>query len=240
MNEVLIYETDDHRIAVDVRLDGETVWLTQEQMSQLFGRERSVIAKHLRNAFREGELDPGPTCAKFAQVQTEGQRTVTREIDHYNLDVIISVGYRVKSAQGTRFRQWATRVLREHMVQGYTYNQTRLAEQGLAEARQTLDLLARTLKNQALVTDEGRAVLDVVQQYSRTWQLLLAYDENRLASQPAAPVKPRAEILLPEARQTIGRMRTSLIAQGQRSALFGQSGTWRSVCGAARGDSPDI
>ena len=143
--EVLLYEAPGGQVRVDVRLDHETVWLTQEQMSKLFGRERSVITKHVRNVFREGELAPETTCAKFAQVQTEGERTVTREIDHYNLDVIISVGYRVKSTQGTRFRQWATRVLREHLVQGYTFNQTRLAERGLLEARQTLDLLARTL-----------------------------------------------------------------------------------------------
>jgi len=103
--EVRVYEAADGEVRVDVRLDRETVWLTQEQMSQLFGRERSVITKHVRNAFREGELEPGATCAKFAQVQTEGDRTVTRDVDHYNLDVIISVGYRVKSVQGTRFRR---------------------------------------------------------------------------------------------------------------------------------------
>jgi hypothetical protein len=103
--EVLLYEAPDGEVRVDVRLDHETVWLTQEQMSQLFARERSVITKHVRNVFREGELDPEATCAKFAQVQTEGERTVTREVDHYNLDVIISVGYRVKSSQGTCFRR---------------------------------------------------------------------------------------------------------------------------------------
>lgn len=100
--EVRVYEAADGEVRVDVQLDRETVWLTQEQMSQLFGRERSVITKHVRNVFREGELEPGATCAKFAQVQTEGDRTVTRDVDHYNLDVIISVGYRVKSFQGTR------------------------------------------------------------------------------------------------------------------------------------------
>ena len=126
--EVILYETPDGQVRVDVRLDHDTVWLTHEQMGKLFGRERSVITKHVRNVFREGELEPEATCAKFAQVQSEGGRTVTREIDHYNLDVIISVGYRVKSSQGTRFRQWATRVLREHLVQGYTFNQA--AEQG--------------------------------------------------------------------------------------------------------------
>jgi len=90
--EVLVYESPDGEVRVDMRLDHETVWLNQEQMGQLFGRERSVITKHVRNVFREGELEPEATCAKFAQVQTEGERTVTRDIDHYNLDVIISVG----------------------------------------------------------------------------------------------------------------------------------------------------
>jgi hypothetical protein len=153
--EILLYEAPDGEVRVDVRLDHETVWLTQDQMSQLFGRERSVITKHVRNVFREGELEPGATSAKFAHTAADGK---TYQVDHYNLDVIISVGYRVKSSQGTRFRQWATRVLREHLVQGYTFNQTRLAERGLLEARQTLDLLARTLKNQALVDDTGRVV----------------------------------------------------------------------------------
>ena len=121
--------------------------------------------------------------------------TVTRDVEHYNLDVIISVGYRVKSAQGTRFRQWATRLLREHLVKGHTLNQKRLAERGLSEARQSLELLARTLRNQALVDDTGRAVLDLIVGYADTWRLLLEYDENRLAppsgSSPARGVLPR-------------------------------------------------
>ena len=191
--QVLVYEAPDGTARVDVRLDHETVWLTQEQMGRLFGRERSVITKHVRNVFREGELEPEATCAKFAQVQIEGERTVTREIDHYNLDVIISVGYRVKSSQGTRFRQWATRVLREHLVQGYTFNQTRLAERGLLEARQTLDLLARTLQNHALVDDTGRAVLELITGYADTWRLLLEYDENRLVLPPGA--RPSSGVL---------------------------------------------
>ena len=106
--EVRVYKAVAGEVRVDVRLDHETVWLTEEQRSQLFGPERSVITKHVRNVFRERELEPGATWAKFAQVQTEGDRTVTRDVDHYNLDVIISVGYRVKSVQGTRLRHWAT------------------------------------------------------------------------------------------------------------------------------------
>ncbi|UEN98996.1 virulence RhuM family protein [Acidiferrobacter thiooxydans] len=163
--EVLVYEAADGSVRVDVRLDRETVWVTQDQMSHLFGRERSVVTKHVRNVFREGELAADSVCAKFAHTAADGK---TYQVDHYNLDVVISVGYRAKSAQGTRFRQWATRVLRDHLVQGCTFNQTRLAERGLREARQTLDLLARTLQNQALVDDTGRAVLDLITGYADT------------------------------------------------------------------------
>ena len=181
--EFALYEAPDGEVRVDVRLGRETVWLTQEQMGRLFERERSVITKHVRNVFREGELEASAVCANFARTADDGK---TYQVDHYNLDVVISVGYRVKSAQGTRFRLWATRVLREHLVQGYTFNQNRLAERGLLEARQTLDLLASTLQNQALVDDTGRAVLELITGYAETWRLLLEYDEDRLALPPGA------------------------------------------------------
>jgi len=188
---VVLYQSPNGDIRLDVRLEQESVWLTQQQMAALFARERSVISKHLRNVFLEGELEAEPVCAKFAHTAEDGK---TYQVEHYNLDVVISVGYRVKSAQGTRFRQWATRVLREHLVQGFTFNQTRLAERGLLEARQTLDLLARTLQNQALVDDTGRAVLELITGYADTWRLLLEFDENRLALPPG--VRPSAGVLL--------------------------------------------
>jgi prophage maintenance system killer protein len=170
--------------------------------------------------FREGELEPAATCAKFAQVQTEGERTVTREIDHYNLDVIISVGYRVKSTRGVQFRRWATRVLREHLVQGYTFNQTRLAERGLLEARQTLDLLVRTLQNQALVDDTGRAVLELIVGYADTWRLLLEYDEARLALPPG--VRPSFGVLdYARAASAITHFKRELMVRNEATPLFG-------------------
>lgn len=220
--QVLVYETPDGAIRVDVRLDGETVWLTQQQMAELFGRERSVITKHVRNVFSEGELAPGATCAKFAQVQSEGRRTITRDVDHYNLDVIISVGYRVKSLRGTQFRIWATRTLREHLLHGYTLNERRLRERGLGEIEQTLGLLARTLTSHALVTDEGRAVLEVVQRYTRAWRLLLEYDEDRLAEAPARPVAPTSPLSLDDARTAAASLRDDLAPRGEAGALFGQ------------------
>ncbi len=156
-DKVVVYETPDGEMRVDVRLDRETVWLTQRQMAELFGRDRSVVTKHIRNIFKEGELEPEATCAKFAQVQSEGGRAVSRKVEHFNLDVIISVGYRVNSKRGVQFRQWATRTLRDHLVRGYTLHKQRLAERGLREARETLDLLAQTFRNQALVDNTGQA-----------------------------------------------------------------------------------
>lgn len=162
-----------------VRLDGETVWLTQRQMADLFDTSTDNIGLHLKNIFSEGELGEPATTEDSSVVQTEGRRKVTRKVKHYHLDAIISVGYRVNSKRGVQFRQWATRVLREHLVQGYTFNQARLAERGLLEARQTLDLLARSLQNRALVDDTGRAVLELILGYADTWRLLLEAGEKR-------------------------------------------------------------
>ena len=218
--EIVIFEAPDGNVRVDVRLHEETVWLTVQQMADLFDRDRSVVSRHIRNAFSERELDRGATCAYFAQVRPEGERTVTRQIEHFNLDMVISVGYRVKSLRGTQFRQWATRVLRENLVRGYTLNQRRLAERGLQEAQETLDLLARTLKNQALVTDAGSAVLDLISDYAETWRVLLEFDEDRLKT-PAGAKPPTSAIDLDTALDAVSTFRDDLAAKGQATGLFG-------------------
>lgn len=129
-SEIVIYESSDGVVRLDVQLDGETVWLTQSQMAELFGRDVSVIRKHVKNVYEEGELDEQATKAKIALVQYEGERRVTREVDAFNLDVIISVGYRVKSQQGVRFRQWATAVLKDYLVKGFAMDDERLKNFG--------------------------------------------------------------------------------------------------------------
>lgn len=219
---VVLYETPDGEARVDVRFDKETVWLTQQQMAELFERDRSVVTRHIHNAFREGELDPESTSAKFAQVQSEGERTVTRQVDHYNLDVIISVGYRVKSLRGTWFRQWATSILRDHLASGFTLNDRRLAERGLQEAQESLDLLARTLQNQALVDSTGQAVLELITGYADTWRLLLEYDEDRLKTPPG--VKPSVGVLdLDSAMGAIADLKRDLMSRDDTSSLFGNT-----------------
>lgn len=129
-SEILIYKTEDGHTKVQVHLQDDTVWLSLNQMAELFQRDKSVISRHIRNIFREGELKQGATIAKFATVQSEGLREVTREVDFYNLDVIISVGYRVKSHRGTHFRIWATQRLREYIIKGLTMDDERLKQTG--------------------------------------------------------------------------------------------------------------
>ena len=218
--EVVVYEASDGEVALDVRLEQETVWLKLRQMADLFERDLSVVSRHIGNVYREGELEREATFAKFATVRREGGRSVQRRIAHFNLDVIISVGYRVKSLRGTQFRQWATRTLREHLVSSYTLNERRLAERGLREARETLDLLARTLRSQSLVSSAGEAVLELVARYADTWRLLLEYDEDRVAA-PAGTRPPSAALDHGQAVAAIADFRAELIARGEASPLFG-------------------
>jgi hypothetical protein len=143
-NEIIIYNTDDLAEHIEVRIDEETVWLNQQQLAQLFQTDRTSVAKHLQNIYATGELDEAATCAKIAQVQKEGGRTVTRKVLHYNLDAIISVGYRVNSIRGTQFRIWANRVLKSYLLKGYAVNKRmdRLEENvdGLAGRMDYLEL----------------------------------------------------------------------------------------------------
>jgi hypothetical protein len=179
-SDIVIYQSENGTASLEVRLDHETVWLTQDQMAELFGRERSVITKHLRNVFKEGELEEISVRAKYAHTAADDKEYQTQ---FYNLDAIISVGYRVNSKQGTRFRQWATQVLRDHIVKGYTVNEQRMREESakLREMRQTMELLARTLAAQELVTDTGRDVLKVITDYAYALNLLDRYDHGTLA-----------------------------------------------------------
>src|SRR5690606_27064068 len=152
-----LFISPDGELELHVPFDQDTVWLAQDQLCELFGRERSVITKHINNVFKEGELVRDAVCAKFARTAADGK---TYQTQHYNLDVIISVGYRVKSSRGVQFRQWATRTLKRHLIEGYTLNPRRLQERGI-EFEQVVALLANTLANQQLVSADGAAVLSV-------------------------------------------------------------------------------
>lgn len=175
-NQINLYQTPDGKIQLEVALERETVWLRQEQMGELFGRDRSVITKHLRNIFAEGELKRNSVCANFAHTAEDGK---TYQVQHYNLDVIISVGYRVKSIQGTRFRQWATSVLRQHLVQGYTVHKARF-EKNAAELEQALSLIRKAAQSPELTREAGSGLVEIVSRYTQTFLWLQRYDEGML------------------------------------------------------------
>ena len=215
--QVRIFTSNDGQAQLEVALDQETTWLSLDQMTDLFDRDKSVISRHLGNVFKEGELDRSSVVAKNATTAADGK---TYQVDYFNLDVIISVGYRVKSKRGVQFRQWATGVLKDHLVQGYTLNQRRLTERGI-EFEQAVNLLSRTLTNQGLVSNEGEAVARVISDYARSWSLLQGYDEQHL-SEIGVKQPGMQPLLLDEALQAIGKLKQTLIAKGEATELFGQ------------------
>ena len=180
-NKIVIYQSEDGKTQLDVKLEGETVWLSQSQMSELFQTDRTVINRHIKNIYKSGELDEKATCAKNAQVRLEGNRPVTRNIPYYNLDVIISVGYRVNSIRGTRFRQWANSVLKQYLIKGYAVNE-QIRKQQIVELRQLVQVMGRTIQQQPVpVTDESNALLNVVIDYTYALDTLDNYDYQRLS-----------------------------------------------------------
>ena len=180
-DKIVIYRTADGQTTVDVRMDGDTVWLSQAQMAELFQTDRTSILRHIKNIYKTRELEENPTCAFFAQVRTEGKRTVTRQIPYYNLDMIISVGYRVNSLRGTQFRIWANKVLKEYLVKGYAVNKA-LTEQRYTELKQLVAVLGRTVKAQeALTSDDALNLVEVVSDYAYALDTLDKYDYQQLA-----------------------------------------------------------
>lgn len=186
-NKVIIYQSEDGQTRIDVKLDGETVWLSQAQMAELFKTDRTSILRHIKNIYKTGELEEYPTCAFFAQVREEGKRTVTRELPYYNLDMIISVGYRVNSIRGTQFRIWANRVLKDYLVKGYAINNN-VAAQKYEELSQLVKILGRTIKTQPELTNgESRELISVVADYTYALDTLDRYDYQQLAIDKTTP-----------------------------------------------------
>ena len=186
-NKIIIYQTEDGQTQIDVRLESDTVWLTQAQMAELFETDRTSIVRHINNIYKVEELDRESTCAKIAQVQVEGERNVKRNIPYFNLDMIISVGYRVNSKRGVKFRQWANSVLKQYLVKGYAVNE-RIHKEQIGELRQLVGMLGRTIQNQpVLSTDETNALFDVVVDYTYALDTLDDYDYQRLVVKEITP-----------------------------------------------------
>lgn len=178
-SNIVIYQTPDGETEIDVRLEGDTVWLSQAQLAQLLLVSPQSITTHIRNIYKEGELHAESTCKDFLQVQTEGQRSVSRMIKFYNLDVIISVGYRVKSQRGTQFRIWANKILKEYIVKGYAINHNIRVEQ-LEELKQTISIMSNVIAAHQITRDEAVGLLQVISDYSYALDTLDRYDYQQL------------------------------------------------------------
>lgn len=177
-NQLVIYQSPDGSTSIDVTVEGETVWLTQAQMSELFQKDRSVIGRHINNIYKEGELEQESTCANFAHMGNDGfQQYVTA---YYNLDVIISVGYRVKSKRGTQFRIWANKVLKQYLLNGYAVNE-RIRAEKFDELSQLVKVMGRAIQHQELITEDSRSLFNVVVDYTYALDTLDRYDYQELS-----------------------------------------------------------
>jgi phosphoribosylaminoimidazolesuccinocarboxamide synthase len=217
-NEVILYKDGELELLVEVAPDKETVWLKVEEMAKLFDRDRSVIQRHIRNIFKENELKESSTCAKFAQVQNEGDRSIERTFNYYNLDMIISVGYRVKSPRGIAFRKWATSILKEYIVQGYAVNAKRL------------NVLNKVVEIQSnIIADvlelDSREVFDVIQKYTQALELLDDYD-HQIVQKPKISNEKAYQLTFNECKKLIESMTFS-----KSSTIFGKEKTKGSLEG---------
>jgi prophage maintenance system killer protein len=212
MSEIVIFETENG--AIDVRLERETVWLSLQQMADLFGRDKSVVSRHLRNVFNEGELERDSVVAKNATTAADGK---TYQVEYYNLDAIISVGYRVNSKRGVQFRQWATKLLREHLTRGYTLNRQRF-EANARELEAALELVRKAARAPELAADSGRGLVEIVSRYTQTFLWLQRYDEGLFTEPEGHPGGTLAS--LDEARRRLADLKRTLIARSEATELF--------------------
>jgi prophage maintenance system killer protein len=208
-SQVVIYKDPGGSVSLEVKLQGETVWLSLNQMAELFGRDKSVISRHLRKVFRDNELDRNSVVAFFATTAADRK---TYKVEYFNLDAILSVGYRVNSKRGTQFRIWSTRVLHDHILRGYSINERRLKE-----LNQAIRLIADVAERRTLTGEEATSLLRVVADYSFALDLLDAYDRQAVGPAKGSR-RPVKGISLEEARKTVERLREHY----RSSSLFGQ------------------
>ena len=215
-----IYQTKDKKTQIEVKFEGETVWLSLNQISELFGRDKSVISRHLNNIYKEGELSRRSTVAKNATVQIEAERKVRRIIEYFNLDAILSVGYRVNSKRGTQFRQWATQRLKEHLIRGYTLNQMRLqkVQKNLLELQETITFL-KEKSGFEVMSGQEKEILNLLADYSRTLTLLEKYDKGKLVV--SRNTESKHNLTFDESTGIIKRLKDELIRKKEASQLFG-------------------
>jgi len=215
-----LFLSSDGAIELNVPLEGENVWLSLNQMSELFERDKSVISRHIKKIFSEEELDKNQTVALFATVQKEGLKKVLRNIEYYSLDMVLSVGYRVNSKRGSEFRRWSNSILKQYILDGYALNHQTIAEKGFDDLKKSIELVKKTLLVSNRIDDIGIEALSIVQTYAKSWSLLLSYDEKKL-HRVFIP-DPLKNIDVPKIKDSIQILKRELIEKGEASKLFGQ------------------
>ena len=220
--EILIYKAKDGSQQLEVKLEEDTLWLTQAQIVSLFQTTKSNISEHTKHVFDEGELDPDQTVRKFRTVRTEGKKQVSRELEHFNLDLILSIGYRVNSKRGTQFRQWATQRLKDHLVKGYTLNEKRLQQmvQNMQQLEQAVKLIQQSGNSGQLSEVEARGLLDIITNYTHSFILLNQFDSNSLPDEKLNE-NITYEIEYSEAIKAITELKKQLMKKKEASGLFG-------------------
>ena len=230
--EIVVFNSSQSDSEFQIILDGdnETVWITEKQIIELFGKARRTIGEHINNLYEEGELDKSSTWREFRQVQKEGQREVTRNVPQYNLDVIISVGYRVKSKTGIEFRKWATKKLKEHLIKGYTLNQNIQLHQIKELQTQLLNTQEKLFESQTQLTD---GLLNIISSYSKSFELLNQFDTDELST---SDLQKNINYIInyADVNKAIGKLKTTLIKKEEASQLFGseKDDSFRGILGS--------
>ena len=219
MNQIEIYQTKDKQTEIEVKFEEDSVWLTQKKMAELFGRDRVAITQHIGNIFKEKELNKKSVCKDFLHTATDGKSYKTTA---YNLDVIISVGYRVKSKRGTQFRQWATQRLKDHLVNGYTLNEKRLQQmqQNVEELKRAVNLIGQSGNTEQLSATEAKGLLEIITNYTHSFILLNQFDSNSLPDKKLNE-NITYEIEYSEALKAVAELKKQLVKKKEASALFG-------------------
>lgn len=224
--QLIIYQAKSGAIELRGDFDQETIWATQAQIASAFDVDVRTINEHIKNIYKTGELREPPTIRNFRIVQKEGKRFIEREINHYNLDIILSVGYRVNSKKATMFRQWATKTLREHITKGYTINRKRIAQNYDSFMKAVADIQILLPEH---VTLDPKMVLDLIKEFAGTWVSLQAYDKEEL--EPIGTTKKSIKLSGEELREAIERLRADLIKKNEATAIFAQEREGGSVAG---------
>lgn len=219
--ELIIYESKDGKMKLSVNLDGDTIWLPQHDIASLFGVNVPAVSKHIKNIYGDGELSERQTLSKMETVRKEGKRSVKRTVESYSLDMILSIGYRVNSKRATQFRMWATQVLKQHLLKGYTINRSRLESARHEELKAAVHLIKQTMERKQLSGDESEGLLKVITDYAHTWSMLDQFDRDELAA-PKSQRGSRFKFDYEEVQTIIRALKKNLVRRREASDLFGR------------------